>query len=736
MATPYEAAIHLSVTGGAAETMAVLISRILGANVEVAKLAKSLEGLKIAAMGAVSAFVGFEMIKGVKNLADHAKELSHEMAQLEKLNQNMTASERNRVREWAGGAPGRVQGVTTAGAYKTYSEIRSLFGEESALKMGDTILRFGQVLGGLTGNWDKVDQQVLKMVRAGDLLGKFTDPATHKTDYDKLQRFLDLGTKVINATGGMISPSTWFGLAQQGGPALSNMTDEGLLAMAMAAQGMGGMRAGTAMTSAYQQVIGGKGTQYAAQKLHDFGLVGDFDVGKGGHLLWHKGALDTPWTRQMQKDPLEATQMLQEAMIKAGYDTIEKQVPVLFEAFGRQTTQRLVHDFLRNYPQMKGERGRLEAGQGVIGAGNVQANQDYMFAMHAFSAAWEDMMAKVGLPAAQAAIPMLKSVGQFFLNLGTWSFKPENADTLKLIAQGITVLGAALMAAGTVAILAALGPVGWIAGGITAIGIAVAAHGQDWKNWLESMRAMNWNTIIAEALEPAILAVKAWFLNLKNAIIEALQGIWQNMKENIGKLFHWTSYEGGGGGGGGMMNASYGGGAGASGAMSAGERAQYASMIRQYGGAEASNLLKIYGTEGAIGYVGDSGSSFGPFQLHKGGPGSAGYDFMRETGLDPADRSTVKAQILWMKEYGRKHGVYSSQVWHGLRDRGVGSLRSSQRKGGDQEAAIHVHTHIDGVQVAHTVAKHATRLAQFPTSAPYFDGSRAFTTPDHGLATT
>lgn len=72
-------------------------------------------------------------------------------------------------------------------------------------------------------------------------------------------------------------------------------------------------------------------------------------------------------------------------------------------------------------------------------------------------------------------------------------------------------------------------------------------------------------------------------------------------------------------------------------------------------GADPNVMEGIYHGEGAVGYVGDSGSSFGPFQLHMGGlaggelaaPG-LGDDFKRETGLDPRDPNTVDQQISWV----------------------------------------------------------------------------------------
>jgi hypothetical protein len=364
----YDTVIKLSLAeSGVLSGISAIVAQLARGTGETKKFESALKNLKVAAWSAAGIFAGWEAIKGIKHLADHAKDLSHELVQIKKLNADMSAKDFARVQEWAFGMPGRVPGTTSVEALKTYGAIQSMFGKDQALAMGDSIARFGQVLGNQKGDWSNTSDQVLKMIRSGDLLGKFVDATTHKVDIDKLQKFLDLGTKVINATHGMVNPQTWFQMAQQGGPALSNMSDQGLLSMAMAAQGMGGFRSGTAMTSLYQQMIGGKMFKYQADELSNLGLVGkDFTVGHGGRIVWGKGALDTPFTRMIQKDPLQASEMMREALEKGGFTSIETQVPELFKMLGRQTTQRLMHDFLRNFPQMIQERPRLEGGMGVL----------------------------------------------------------------------------------------------------------------------------------------------------------------------------------------------------------------------------------------------------------------------------------------------------------------------------------------------------------------------------------
>lgn len=559
----YDTMIKLSlVEHGVLSGISAIVAQLARGTGEAKKFEAALGNLKTAAWGAAGIFAGWEAIKGIKHLADDAKELSHELVQIKKLNSEISGKEFKQITEWAYGLPARVPGTTTVEGLKTYGAIQSMFGKDQALSMGDSIARFGQVLGNQKGDWSGTSEQVLKMIRSGDLLGKFVDATTHKVDVVRLQKFLDLGTKVINATHGMVNPATWFQMAQQGGPALSSMTDEGLMSMAMAAQGMGGFRSGTAMTSLYQQMIGGKMTKYAAQELSGMGLVGkNYEVTEGGHIVWGKGALDTEFTRAIQKDPLKATDIMREAMEKSGFTSIETQIPELFKMLGRQTTQRLLHDFLRNMPQMLGERGRLEGGMGAFGSADIANQEDYTQVMHNAAAAWNDMTAKIGLPITIAAIPVMKKITDIFLKLGIVA--TQHPEAIARIAEGIAALGVALIGGGGVAILAALGPAGWLATGIIAVGIAMANYKNPIMAWLESIKNTNWNEEITKALAPAVIAIKAWFSTLGTSIIDALKGMWADMKGALGNLFH-ASYGGAGigGGGGGITNAAWSGGGG------------------------------------------------------------------------------------------------------------------------------------------------------------------------------
>ena len=109
-------------------------------------------------------------------------------------------------------------------------------------------------MGNQTGDYEAAQANIVKMVRAGEHIGQFIDRSIRQIDVEKLTRFLDLGAKVIAATHGMVNASTWFNLAQTGGPSLMNMSEQGLMSMAIASQAMGGYRAGTALMSMFRAV--------------------------------------------------------------------------------------------------------------------------------------------------------------------------------------------------------------------------------------------------------------------------------------------------------------------------------------------------------------------------------------------------------------------------------------------------------------------------------------------------
>lgn len=95
-------------------------------------------------------------------------------------------------------------------------------------------------------------------------------------------------------------------------------------------------------------------------------------------------------------------------------------------------------------------------------------------------------------------------------------------------------------------------------------------------------------------------------------------------------------------------------------------------------GIDPNVAVAVARSEGLNGYVGDRGTSFGPFQLHYKNniPGLSnsglGDSFTKATGLDARDPSTVRQQIDFALNYAAKNGWGPWHGWRGSRFAGIG----------------------------------------------------------------
>jgi hypothetical protein len=113
--------------------------------------------------------------------------------------------------------------------------------------------------------------------------------------------------------------------------------------------------------------------------------------------------------------------------------------------------------------------------------------------------------------------------------------------------------------------------------------------------------------------------------------------------------------------------------------FASGDLSDVSNYIRSAAGARGIDpniALRVAVSEGLRKYIGDAGSSFGPFQLHYGGiaPGGnrvagLGDEFTRRTGLDARDPSTVRQQIDFALDWARAHGW---NAFHGAARVGIG----------------------------------------------------------------
>jgi hypothetical protein len=129
-------------------------------------------------------------------------------------------------------------------------------------------------------------------------------------------------------------------------------------------------------------------------------------------------------------------------------------------------------------------------------------------------------------------------------------------------------------------------------------------------------------------------------------------------------------------------------------------------------GIDPDIAVKVWGSEGRAGYVGDKGSSFGPFQLHYGGiaPGmmqkGLGDEFTRRTGQDARDPATWRSQVDFSLDEARKSGWGQWYGWKGPAWAGI------DRNGGGGTGGGTTSVNIGTINVNAPNAKDASGVAK------------------------
>ena len=381
-----------------------------------------------------------------------------------------------------------VRGINQAQALRIYGDTYGLLGNAHTLEVQELLAKYGVAMGNtLGGDVTKGLSGSRDLVRAAEQMGRLTNKSGN-VDIERFQRFIDLAAKIGAATEGQVGAHQLFQMAQQGGPALMNMSDHGLETMAVLSQYMGAQRAGTALMSLNQQFAGGTMWTRNAKELQRLGILGAGEWSKGGG----GGIVMTPEARKrlgnQLTDPLQfVVKSLLPAMEAHGITNVDDQIREVYSVFGRATSQREIADIVRNKGQIALELDRLEKGQGLDDQLKTANDRDVTQNIENLKAAWDNFL--YSLSQSDAVISVLKALTEGIRGLD--KFSRDNPEMIRQLGIGLGVLGAFFVGAGAAAILAAIGPAGWLILGFGALAAEFAVFG---KSMFDLKSAVSWIT--------------------------------------------------------------------------------------------------------------------------------------------------------------------------------------------------------------------------------------------------
>lgn len=499
MADVYRVGVNLMLNNGVSSGLSQIIRQLGTANAAANSFNATLGRMKLAAAGTVAILGSAALFSGFKKLADHGKEVN---VQLERMRQaGMSYKEIQESITQAQQTSSKVMTTTYSENLKHMLELRYAFGDtESAMHHLDEVSRANAILNTMQGKTGGKKDQVWEFVKSLEGKGLTNDPKAFSS-------YLETMTKVVQATGGKVTPEQFFNTFKYGRTA-TQLWDEGFVGGAlprliqeMSSGGGGGGSGGpgNALMTGFAKLVQGQMSKSSAQELEFLGLGSSSKIKGAGSML-----TNVPSGSLFAKNPYEWTQqILGPAMAKAGIDmkddvAVAKHVQKLF---GVRTVADAVTKMMMQGRFMHGENAPFEKDarlnkQGLGSAAFDQSlGKDPTATIAAFHAQWTRLLETLGKPANDIMIQAMGQLANIFRGMG--EIAAAHPEAIKYAIEALAALTAGVFVAGLLALGAA------VAGlvGVGGILVAVAAG-------LAALAALNWESLsnTFERIGPAILS--------------------------------------------------------------------------------------------------------------------------------------------------------------------------------------------------------------------------------------
>lgn len=495
MAAPYLVKVAISMSSNHATVLGALATHLMGIHGHVRQLQSGFSRLHVAIGSALAFGAGAGLLTVMGKLVVKTKDYSEELVKIERLGGGMAAAVNSGAFEKKAFAVARATGMDVTQAMKIPGMTYSILGEKESMEHWESLGKLSTVLMSQNGYRGDPTKDIGDLIRAGEMSGRFTDPKTKQIDPQKFEAFLDTATKIIASTHGMVNAQTLLGMSKQGGFMMRGLSEEGFYSMAIMAQAMGGNRAGTALLSLGQQMLGGQMHKRSAQGLEKIGILhhGEWSTVKGSGGVELGDVASSRLAGLIQKDPMALAGQFIEQFRKKGITDPEEQMRMILRAAGRQTTQRFTAEEILNFNQMKKEIERMKGGYNKEDSFETIMSKSVPANMLRLSHAWNNLMYAIAGPNSPGVVNVLKSLTSSldWLQIKILDMNPAMISTIAVALGGFA---AALTVLGAIGLFMSL-PFSAVAAGIILVGSAIYGLSQiekDARNWsiVKSIRGM------------------------------------------------------------------------------------------------------------------------------------------------------------------------------------------------------------------------------------------------------
>ncbi len=387
--------------------------------------------------------------ESLHGFADAALELDRAKNKFKAI--NLSESENSRAFSAVDALVQKQRGLTRTAGVEMVTDLHTVFGHlDEALASLDIAGKYRYSFESLFGDKfspQEIEGQIqsgfkaLEMLGATRATGAINAEGKHQfteSDRTRMESYFNREAQITSMTGGRVTPAEMLQMAKTGGTAVQGLSIGGLTNLVSSITELGGSRTGTALSTLFQNVVGGHMQQSGMSEWQRLGLMdmSKVEVNKSGIIQsMRPGAI--PIGTLMQDDPLKFTDALSAAMKKKGIDTSNPQKVI--EELGAlkmpSKPAELVSLLINQRDRTVKESANVTNAKGIEGL-NTQAEDSLTGKIKKYEAAMTDFKANAGVPMIETAAKLagwLTPIANFF----------AGHENVTLYAAGLLVAGKA-----------------------------------------------------------------------------------------------------------------------------------------------------------------------------------------------------------------------------------------------------------------------------------------------------
>jgi hypothetical protein len=516
MSAAYRIGMEISLANNVSHVFGTIAADMLRIQGLQGQLTRGFQQMRMAMLGTLGVFAGGAMIHGLGRLIDRGNEWIRVTRNMEMAGVSLTdalAAQHKAMEQTR-----EYRNISATDVLKVLNDMRMTMGSQAlATEHIEPLIRAGSYLRAYMGHekggksFESLERELVAAIKSSEIAGKITPEELN-------QHVLQL-TAMKTAFGDQVSIQNYLTAQRAAGVALRNASDEFRYGWFPALVQENGVNAGTMLMTAYNKIVAGTGNRSKAlERMTELGLTQkdllDYDkvgrvkgltdpggvkgslaaaIGMGDwvvHTL--KPLLDRRLDKEMKEGKLEWTGDLTKIAREHGVEVKRENLRTVREAqwisqmWPDRNAAKAITEMLQQFTKISREA--KMTGQTYDTLTSPGKIREYLanswdFQVEAFHEQWHNFLTFLGVGGVGPAVRALAGINDALAGMAKWTM--DNPAGAQGIVAGIAGLSAALVGGGTAAIIAALGPAGWLAGGVIGLGVALTSAGVNFNGAFE-----------------------------------------------------------------------------------------------------------------------------------------------------------------------------------------------------------------------------------------------------------